>query len=60
MSGATEQVMSVLGFCEKSRAHLSPDISIEHGALSLMGQKALPHKDQKALFLKGGQVPKLP
>ena len=26
MSGTTGQIMSVLGFCEKSRAHLSPDI----------------------------------
>ena len=28
MSGATGHVTSVLGFCEKSRAHLSPELRI--------------------------------
>ena len=57
ISGASKQVMSVLDFCEKSRVHLVPDVSNEQrGFLSLMGQKALPHKDQKALSLKAAQV----
>ena len=68
ISGTSEQVMSVLDFCEKSRVHLVPDVSneqrgfISHGPKGptsqgpLMGQKALPHKDQKALSLRGAQV----
>ena len=57
INGASEQVMSVLDFCEKSRVHLVLDVSNEQrGFLSLMGRKALPHKDQKALSLRGAQV----
>ena len=56
MSEAIGKVMSVLGSCEKSRDHLRHDISIVHRG---MGQKALLHKAQRALFLKGAQVLKL-
>ena len=56
ISGASEQVMSVLDFCEKSHVHLVPDVSNEQRGSISHGLKALPHKGQKALSLRGAQV----
>nr|POE50971.1 hypothetical protein CFP56_31125 [Quercus suber] len=53
---ATGQDLSVLGSCEKLRDHLRQDSLIEHRGSFSMGQKALLHKAQKALFLKGARA----
>ena len=53
MSGAARQVMSVLGFCEKSCAHLSQDISIEHGGSISHGPKGLTSHGPKGFISKG-------
>ena len=53
MSGAARQVMSVLGFCEKSCAHLSQDISIEHGGSISHGPKGLTSQGPKGFISQG-------
>ena len=53
MSGAAGQVMSVLGFCEKSRAHLSLDISIEHGGSISHGPKGPTSQGPKGFISQG-------
>ena len=53
MSGVARQVMSVLGFCEKSCAHLSQDISIEHGGSISHGPKGLTSQGPKGFISQG-------
>ena len=53
MSGTTGQIMSVLGFCEKSRAHLSPDIWIEHGGSISHGPKGPTSQGPKDFISQG-------
>ena len=53
MSGAARQVMSVLGFCEKSLAHLSLDISIEHGGSISHGPKGPTSQGPKGFISQG-------
>ena len=44
-----------MGFCEKSHAHLSPDISIEHGASMSHGPKGPTSQGPKG-FISHGSV----
>ena len=53
MSGAARQVMSVLGFCEKSCPHLSPNISIEHGGSISHGPKGPTSQGPKGFISQG-------
>ena len=53
MSGAAGHVISVLGFCEKSCAYLSQDISIEHGGSISHGPKGLTSQGPKGFISQG-------
>ena len=53
ISGASEQVMSVLDFCEKSHVHLVPDVSNEQRGSISRGPKGPTSQGPKGSISQG-------
>ena len=53
INGASEQVMSVLDFCEKSRVHLVPDVSNEQKGFISHGPKGPTSQGPKGSIFQG-------